>query len=247
MENNFGSLQIKLRLNFLYPRLARVFVIINFMQVIPAINAQNFEEVKKQMEVAAKIIPAGGLIHIDVTDGKFTANVTWGNPKELQDLLTNYKLLIANFEVHLMVNNPEEVIEDWAKTRLVGRAIVHLEAMRDPEFILSRCQKYGLEPMLAINPETDVKNLEPYLDKFPAFRILAVKPGLAGQKFNPEVINKIQFLKERAANAKIEVDGGINPETAKICKDAGANILISASYIFENKNPKAALEELSKV
>ncbi|OGY64494.1 MAG: hypothetical protein A3I24_03950 [Candidatus Harrisonbacteria bacterium RIFCSPLOWO2_02_FULL_41_13b] len=217
------------------------------MQIIPAINTKNFKEAKKQIEIASQVVPAGGVIHIDVTDGKFTSNITWGDPQELQELLTSYKLLIANFEIHLMVNNPEEVIEDWAKTRLFGRIIVHLESMKDSEYILSRCRKYGSEPVLAINPTTDVKKLEPYLDKFPAFQILAVTPGLAGQKFNVEVIHKIKFLKKAAPGVKIEVDGGINLETAKLCKEAGADIVVSASYILNSDNPKEAYAKLSGI
>lgn len=217
------------------------------MQIIPAINAKNFQEAQKQLEIAAQVVPAGGSIHIDVTDGKFTANVTWGDPKKLQELLINYKLLIANFEIHLMVNNPEAVIEDWAKTRLAGRIIMHLESLKDSEFILKRCRKYGVEPMLSINPETDVKKLEPYLEQFPAFQILAVKPGLAGQQFNPEVINKIKFLRKAAPSAKIEVDGGINLEIAKLCQEAGADMLVSASYVLQSKEPKKAFEELSNI
>lgn len=206
------------------------------MQVIPAINATSFNEAKKQIEQAVKFAK---IVHVDVADGKFAPNKTWGSPEEIKTLSS------VDFEVHLMVGNPEAIIEDWLKAG-AKRIIIHLESITDPVYIIETCEHYGAEAVLAINPETEMEKLLAHTDEFKAFLLLAVHPGLAGQKFQHQIISKIEFLRERAPNVKIEVDGGINLETAKLAKEAGADILVSASYIFGSENPKKAYEQLVK-
>lgn len=215
------------------------------MQIIPAINATDFERVKRMILQATEfVIPAGGWIHLDIADGKFTANKTWGNPADLGQSALNFSDLHAvHFEIHLMVNDPESVVTEWLKAG-VGRVIVHMEAIRDAEAILEQCQAHGVQAMLSSNPETPPDALLPFLQDFNAFQVLAVKPGLAGQAFKPEAVKKIKFLRERAPNATIEVDGGITKTTGKLAKDAGADILVSASYIWGSKNQRKAFEEL---
>lgn len=214
------------------------------MTVIPAINATSFNEAKKQIETVSKF---ADFIHIDVVDGQFAPNLTWGNPEELKALGTRQQVTGIKYEVHLMVSNPEAVIDGWLRMGLVKRVVVHLEAMTDSVYILEKCKKYGAEAMLAINPGTEAERLLAHKDDFQYFQILAVYPGLAGQKFRQEALEKIKFLRKAAPNARIEVDGGITPETGKLVKDAGADILVSASYILQSQNPKKAFEELSKI
>lgn len=210
------------------------------MQVIPVINTISFEEAKRRIEQAAEF---SSWIHIDVVDGQFAPNVTWGNPDELKALVASGQTLVANFEIHLMVENPEAVLKSWLEVG-AKRIIVHLEAMQDPAYILETCKNYGAEAMIAINPETPTDNLLPYLREFKYCQILAVSPGLAGQQFQKPVLEKIKFLRQKFPDVKIEVDGGINLETAKLAKDAGADIVASASYIFSNPYPQGAYEEL---
>lgn len=233
------------------------------MQIIPAINAPDFETAEKQIKQAAEIfetLPSGALasaealakegwVHLDITDGVFSPAQIWGNPEELEKLVSSikYKVLSIKFEIHLMVSNPEEVIDSWLRTGIVKRVIVHLEAMTDSVYVLEKCRKYGAEAMLAINPGTEVERLLAHKDDFKYFQILAVSPGPAGQKINTDVFEKIKFIRKNVSDAIIEVDGGINPETAKLCKDAGADIVVSASYIFNSGNPGAAFEKLSKL
>lgn len=213
------------------------------MQVVPAINAASFDEAKKQIETASEFAE---LIHIDIVDGKFAPNVTWGSPSELEKLKAISYKLKAGFEVHLMVKNPEEVLGAWLRTGLVKRIIVHLEAMTDSVYILEKCKKYKVEAMLSINPETEVERLFAHAD-FSAFQILAVHPGLPGQQFQPQCLAKIGSLRRKFPNAIIEVDGGINPETGRLAKDAGATALVSASYIFDDPDPKKAYERLKNL
>jgi len=209
------------------------------MQVIPAINADNREVAEKQIKIAARF---SDWVHLDVVDGVFSPHVTWGSPEDLKSL--SVKL---NFEVHLMVANPEGVIDAWLRTGLIKRVIVHLEAMTDSVYILEKCRKYGVDAMLAINPNTEVERLLAHKDDFRFLQILAVTPGWAGQKFNESAIRKIKFIRQNATNAIIEVDGGINPDTAKLSKEAGANIVVSASYIFGSKDPQRAFNELAAI
>ncbi len=192
---------------------------------------------------AKKISEISSWAHLDVEDGVFTPSVTWRHLEEFSFLTSELPML--HFEVHLMVANPEQVIEGWLKNG-AERVIVHLEAMDNPHLILETVKKVGGEVMLAINPGTSAEMLIPYINSFPAFQILAVSPGPSGQEFDESVLEKIKFLRERAPNAIIEVDGGINPETAKSAKEAGANILVSTSYIMDSPDPKGAYEELDR-
>lgn len=221
-------------------------MIIKFMVVIPAVNAVSFDDAREKILKAAEF---SDWIHIDVVDGKFAPNKIWGNPEDL--LLLKSYFLNLNLEVHLMVINPEEVIEAWLKTGLVKRIVVHLESLNDAESTINKCKEYGAEAMLAITPDTILEKLSPAkffaLSFFNSFQVLAVKPGFAGQKFERSSLDKIKFLIELAPGATIEVDGGINAETAKLVKEAGADIVVSASYIFNAPNPRKAYEELKSV
>jgi len=216
------------------------------MQIIPAINAKTFEEVKGKISKVKEFLPEGSWIHIDVADGKFSPNKIWGNPEELKALIkSDSALQKLNFEIHLMIINPELAIGGWVGAG-AKRIIAHEEALSDPEVIKDQCAIKDCEAMIAINPETPVENLEKYFDDFKYFQILAVKPGWAGQKFDERVINKIKSLKDKNKNAKIEIDGGLNPETARAAKDAGADIFVSASYILSGDDLARNYQNLSE-
>jgi len=214
------------------------------VHVIPVINAEDFETVEAELVIAHQFLHPSGWIHIDVVDGHFAPNITWGNPEELKKLKTiHHDFAEFKFEIHLMVFDTEFVCESWLKAG-AERIISHHEVLHDPDLFLEKCEHYGAEAMVAISPETPADRLKPHFEKFRYFQVLAVKPGLAGQKFKPEILEKIRFLRREAPNAIIEVDGGITPETAKLCHDAGAHIFASASYIFRNKDPQKAYKEL---
>ncbi len=218
-----------------------------YMSIIPAINAATFEDADKQLRKILTFLPDGELIHLDIVDGKFAPNITWGTPQEMGAIIpTPERLGNRRFELHLMVENPEGVLDAWLRTGLVRRVIIHLEAMTDSVYILAKCKKYRVEAMLAANPGTDAERLLAHTSDFSYMQILAVYPGLAGQKFQQKIIDKIKFLKQHAPSVTIEVDGGVNLEIAKQCKDAGASLFVSASYILANDNPKEAFETLIK-
>ena len=151
-----------------------------------------------------------------------------------------------NIEAHLMVENPEAVIKDWI---LAGakRIVIQLEAIDSVKAraVLEIADK--VEIGLAVNPETPIEDALPYLENFKFILILGVNPGLAGRPFNEKILEKIKFLKNYYPNVIIEADGGINLETAKLVKEAGADIVVSASYIWGSQNPEKAYQELTVI
>ncbi|MEK7115219.1 MAG: hypothetical protein AAB847_02580 [Patescibacteria group bacterium] len=232
------------------------------MQVIPSINAADFEEAKNLILQAEKF---SDWIHIDVGDGIWTPNQTWNSPSEFQEI-RNPKSEIRNLktEIHLMIESPDIVVLPWLETG-AKRIIVHVESVEDPESLIELCEEFDAELGLAISPETKVEELNVYFNPSPLkdykesstsnpsrvrgkvkfYQVLAVTPGLAGQKFNQSVLKKIEFLRAAVPDAIIEVDGGINPETARMVKKAGADIIVSASYIWNSDDPKKAYYELT--
>jgi len=217
------------------------------MQVIPAINAADFKTAEELIKKAVAFLPpTGGWIHIDVGDGKFSSITTWDKPEEFLILKNQWPQI--NAEVHLMVVDPLNCLEAWLKAGS-KRSIVHVETIKnsDLDSITNLCQKYGADLMLATNPTTSVESLESYINKVNYFQVLAVDPGKAGQVFEPLVLEKIKLLRQKAPNVRIEVDGGINPETARAAKEAGADITVSASYIFDSNDFVKAYKELQNV
>lgn len=209
------------------------------MIVIPVINEKDFTEIQRKIKL---VQPYSRWVQIDVSDGIFTARQTWDNPTDLLKINNSVKI-----EAHLMVNNPELILENWLKNPLVQRVLVHLEATLKMERIISLAREYDKELGIVINLETPIEKLEPYFNRVNFFQILAVTPGLAGQKFDSRVLEKIKSLKLSKNDVIIEVDGGITPENAKFLKDAGADILASATYIFNSANTKEAIDNLINV
>ncbi|MDP3710608.1 MAG: ribulose-phosphate 3-epimerase [bacterium] len=204
------------------------------IQIIPSINVPTFEEVKERIK---KVEPFVEWAHLDVTDGIFSKHLTWHNPQDLPRLQTKLKL-----EVHLMVEEPEKTIDQW-QVMPIKRIIFHLEAAKDPEFIIDRCKKAGKEVGLAINPETFWGKLNPWLDKVDMVQILAVNPGPPGQKMQEGSLDKLNHLRQACPNCHIEIDGGINPDTIKTAYTAGANVFVSG-FMFKTADIRKTIEEL---
>lgn len=206
------------------------------IEIIPSINVPTFEEVKKRIK---KVEPFVKWCHLDVTDGVFSKHPTWHNPADLPGLQTELKA-----EAHLMVVDPEKVIEQWF-IEPVKRIIVHLEAVRDTDLIIQKCREAGIEIGLAINPETFWGKLQLWCAKADLFQVLTVKPGPSGQKIDDGSFDKIAHLRRVCPGSKIEIDGGINKETAQKAKEAGADILVAGAYIFNSPDIEKAVQELT--
>lgn len=208
------------------------------IEIIPSINVRTFEEVKERIK---KIEPYVQWAHLDITDGVFSKHLTWHDPRDLPAL--NTKL---NVEVHLMVQEPEKIIEQWL-VKPSKRVIVHLEAAKDFEFVIQKCRVVGVEIGLAISPETFWGKLKSWLSKVDLLQVLAVHPGPSEQKIAEDTFDKISHLRKACPKCIIEVDGGINPQTAQKAKESGANLVVAGAYIFNNQDVKKAIEELKNV
>lgn len=205
------------------------------VEIIPSINVRTFEEVQERVK---KIEPYVKWCHLDVTDGVFSKHLTWHDPRDLLNLETS-----LNVEAHLMVTEPEKIIDQWL-VKPVKRVIVHLEAASDMDLIIKKCRETSVEIGLAINPETFWGRLEPWFGKCDIYQVLAVHPGPSGQQIQDEIYDKVIHICKVCPACIIEVDGGINPETAKKAVGSGANLLVAGAHIFGSKDIKKAVEEL---
>lgn len=190
-------------------------------------------EIKPQDIVKKLDLSKPDFIHIDIMDGKFVSNKTWTTSEVKK--FTSYSTL--PLEVHLMVNNPSKYIEDYA---LMNTSVIifHYEAVKDINEMINKVKLYGLKVGIAINPETNINVLIPYLNMIDEVLIMSVHPGKSGQSFIEESLEKISVLKniilEGNYKTIISVDGGINNETGLLCKNAGVDELVSASYIHKD-------------
>ncbi len=212
------------------------------MKVIPAINCEDFDCVSKRLLKAAEF---SDWMQIDVSDGKFSKAATWNNPKELFSFI-KARNLVVSIEAHLMV---EDVLGESLRWLVAGakRVVVQSEAEFDVNDLLKSCKEYGAEAMLSLSPKTSINDKQELISSFKEFQVLSVNPGFAGQEFDDESIVKIESLRKLFPDAIIEVDGGVNEKTARLINSAGADIIVSASYIFNSENPEKAFRRLTSI
>ncbi len=208
------------------------------VEIIPSINAKTFAEVEERIK---KVEPYAKWCHIDVTDGVFSSHETWRNPKDLLNLETP-----LNIEVHLMVSNPDEVIDDWLMPP-VKRVIVHAEAIQNFDLIREKCRDRGIELGVAVNPETSAEAFEPYIGKADVFLFLTVPPGPSGNPMHPNTMGKVASLRKSCPECIIEVDGGVNEETGAAAVKAGANLLAAGKYIFDSPDIQSVIISLQSI
>ena len=195
------------------------------IEIIPTIIAKDFKELEEKIR---KVEPYVDWVQLDVMDGQFVANSTWNKPADLKNLKTNLKL-----EAHLMIKNPEENIDDWIESGL-KRIIIHFESTKQPEEVIRKIRGAGLETGIAINPETPIEIVDDFIARLDLILVMTVQPGRGGQTFLEETLDKIKNLRDKYKDVNIEVDGGINPETAPKVIQAGANLLASGNAIFKS-------------
>jgi ribulose-phosphate 3-epimerase len=207
------------------------------IEIVPAILVKTPEELKQKLK---EVEPYVNRVQIDIMDGKFVPNKTI-QPEEIKSFKTN---LIK--EAHLMVEDNEKYVNDFLKMGF-DMIIIHIESCKNVEKIIKKVKGQGKKVALAINPPTPLSAIKKYLDDLDMVLIMTVNPGFSGQGFIPEVSSKIKELRQMKKDLDIEVDGGIKIENAKIVVEAGANILVSASGIYNFKNKKEIIEKFKQL
>ena len=208
--------------------------------ISPSILSSDFANLGRDIRFMEK--SGADWIHIDVMDGHFVPNITIGAPvvKSIR------KVTQMPFDVHLMIENPKNYIKDFIEAG-VDIVTFHYEAVPRSEII--EMAKYikglGVKAGLSIKPKTNPEEILEYLPYFDLLLVMTVEPGFGGQKFMRECAEKIDLIKRFADESMIiQVDGGINSETARVCTELGANSLVAGSYIFNSEDYENAIKSL---
>lgn len=210
-------------------------------QIAPSVLAADFGHLADEIEIINQ--SEASLLHIDVMDGVFVPNISFGFP--LMRPMKQYST--KPLDVHLMIVHPERYVERFcdAGAWSVG---FHLEAVDDPAPALEIIRNKGVRTCLTINPDIDVHRLDPWLDKVDMVLLMSVFAGFGGQKFIPETLDKVRYVREqidrRGLQTLIEVDGGIHTKNAAEVFAAGADVLVAGSAVFQAKDPKKAIHEM---
>lgn len=198
-------------------------------------------------------------LHIDVMDGHFVPNLTFG-PPVVKALRNHLPKGTAFFDCHMMVSHPAQWLNDMADAG-VDQYTFHLEAARDSDYPISKVdpsikeqdpvlaliqatKAKGMRSSIVIKPNTPVEDLLPYADKLDMVLIMTVEPGFGGQKFMANMMEKVKVLRQKFPNLDIEVDGGLAPDNIDIAAEAGANVIVAGTSVYKAQDPEATIKLL---
>ena len=207
------------------------------IHVSVSILAEDFSILGENLKIIEKA--GGNSVHLDVIDGVFAPNITFG-PVVVKGI---HKLTKLPLQAHLMIKYPEKYLADFIEA---GCYLIyfHLESEGNPEKIIDKIHNMKAECGIVLNPDTSVDTVMPYLDRLDSVLIMCVYPGFSGQEFIPEVLAKIEKIRETCPDIDIAVDGGINGKTIDSVLNAGANVIIANSYVVSSKNREKAIRRL---
>jgi len=213
-------------------------------QLAPSILAADFANLQKEVEMLNA--SAADFIHVDVMDGIFVPNISFGIP--VTEAI--HRHATKPLDVHLMIVNPELYLEAFVKA---GASIltVHVEACTHLRRTLQEIKRLGARAGVALNPHTPIESLSEVLEEVDLVCVMSVNPGFGGQKFIEHSYSKVANLKEmilkKGSNAQIEVDGGVTDQNTKGLVEAGADILVAGSFVFNAPNPIATIASLKAI
>lgn len=213
-------------------------------KIAPSILSADFGRIVEEIHAVEKA--GAAYVHLDVMDGRFVPNITWG-PKVIGDLRKHTKLV---FDTHLMIVEPERYVEQFRKA---GADIItfHLEATAHAQRLLTHIRSLGAKAGISICPQTPVAMLEDLIEDIDLILVMSVNPGFGGQRFIPHALEKIAqakaLVRRAGVQCEVEVDGGITLENARTAVQAGADVLVIGSAIFDTPDCAATTAEFLRV
>ena len=211
--------------------------------IAPSMLSSDFGRLIDEIELINK--SNADWFHLDVMDGVFVPNITFGSP--VLDIFKNYAK--KPLDIHLMIVNPENYIDKFSSYN-PDIITIHMEAVNDISAVLKKIKNLNIKAGLAINPDTPIKLLEPYINEIDMVCLMGVFPGFSGQKFINKTNSRLRDLKNLIESKKskvlIQIDGGVDLSNVKELSRLGADILVSGSCIFKSKNPSKIIDSLKK-
>lgn len=207
------------------------------IKIAPSILASDFSSLGEEVE---SVISAGAdMIHFDVMDGHFVPNITIGPPV----VASLRRHCTVPMDVHLMIADPDAYAESFVHAG-ADRISFHIEAAQHPHRLIRKIHELGCEAGIVLNPGTSHEEIEYVVGLVDMVLVMTVNPGFGGQEFIPEMIEKIQCVREMLGDRDLQVDGGIDDRTAREVVEAGANVLVAGSYIFGSTSYSEAIDRL---
>ena len=212
--------------------------------IAPSMLSCNFAKLEEEIEMVNQ--SEAGWFHLDIMDGVFVPNITFGTP--ILEIFKKYAT--KHLDAHLMIVNPDNYIEKFASLG-ADTITVHYEACNNPQNTINQIKKLDVKAGIAINPNTDVSSIESVIDEIDLVCLMSVFPGFSGQKFIPETYARLEKLKKiitkNHSKAMIQIDGGVSLDNAKKLLSLGADVLVAGSFVFKSEDASSTIKKLNSV